>query len=257
MKVKCIDNQCYQHQLTSGKVYDVEPYNEDGVNYFKFTGDNGRENLLAYQTRFEVVENETKIKKVKTMKVKCVDNNGCSLLTIGKIYEAYRYGDFYRITDDEGKENMGYNISRFEVVKEKEKAVKKDRIYFRDNKGNFCTARQFFAESKQISSFITTNDFIIAERTYKELSKKYEDNKDKIALLVIGASSIREISCSDNNYLNISFYKNGEVTIQYNVDASGGSRLDILNRVYQKIESILSIQKSYMTQSIQTFVCLD
>ena len=51
------------------------------------------------------------------MKVRCINNKRFEEeLTKGKIYEAYKDGRYYCITDDIGDEDSKYFQSRFEVV---------------------------------------------------------------------------------------------------------------------------------------------
>lgn len=57
------------------------------------------------------------------MKIKCVDNYGCSYLTVGKVYHVISKSDgYFEIMDDEGDiiytRVPGWLHGRFEVVEE-------------------------------------------------------------------------------------------------------------------------------------------
>lgn len=190
------------------------------------------------------------------MKVKCIDNSDSNdLLTKGKIYEVEGEPSFYQVKHDKGIVT-GWLKRRFEIVEEtkQSKEDKTMKIYFRDDKGQFCTAKTFFAKNDRFIAFSVNASFDKAEERYNELVEIYNKNKDTICLAIIGANEISENDCSDNNYMGISFNRYGGCSIQRKKQYTGGERKAVLSRVLKKIEEIIAVQKGYMDKANAQYI---
>lgn len=191
------------------------------------------------------------------MRVKCIDNSDAiGLLTKNKIYKVKdEKGNFYRLEYDDQGVITEWLKNRFEIIKEnKQSGDEAMKIYFRDDKGKFCTAKTFFASQNEIPSFSTNSDFTKAEEQNKKLVDNYIKNQDNICLLIMGANEVIENGCNDNNHLNISFSRYGRCSIQYSNSHTGGSRKEILERVFAKIEQIIEVQKIYMDKANARYI---
>lgn len=105
------------------------------------------------------------------MKVRCINVDACVYITKGKIYEAVKYKDVYKITNDKGVSNEPYSSYRFEIVEEPI-ILKQSKI---EELKEFCKS-EIQKEQESIYNYET---LIIARKqvvkTYETILKKLEE----------------------------------------------------------------------------------
>lgn len=130
------------------------------------------------------------------------------------------------------------------------------KTYFRNAKGEFITAAEFFKNS-QNSTFATSWEYQFAAECLADIEKNFRERKTEIALYLFGAVIVEFDDCSDAEYLAIRPNESGRVRVQNKTlfqTALPRDREAQFNAIMAEIERLIAIQRSYAARATAAFV---
>lgn len=130
------------------------------------------------------------------------------------------------------------------------------KTYFRNTKGEFITAAEFFKNSHNFT-FATGWEYQSAAERLVDIEKNFRERKTELVLYLFGAVIVEFDGCSDAEYLAIRPNESGRVRVQNKTlfqTALPRDREAQFNAIMTEVERLIEIQRSYAARATSSFV---
>ena len=135
--------------------------------------------------------------------------------------------------------------------------MEKEKLYYRNEAGEFCTAAEWFKENDgKYQSMETDSDFSCAVGKLAKLTEFAPKMKTFCARAILGARKVTEYS-GQKEFLTLNLEKNGDCTIWYTSKTTGGTKEDLLRRIFADIDRLVEKQREFATAANAQFVDID
>lgn len=135
--------------------------------------------------------------------------------------------------------------------------MKKEKLYYRNDVGEFCTAAEWFKENDSKNQRMETDsDFSCAVGKLAKLTEFAPKMKTFCARAILGARKVTEYG-GQREFLTLNLEKNGDCTIFYTSGTTGGTREDLLRRIFADIDRLIEKQREFAAAANAQFVEID
>lgn len=129
------------------------------------------------------------------------------------------------------------------------------KVYFRNEAGEFITAREWFSKSRAIR-IEANNSFLHAESHLTSLRDICLKMKNSSTLAILGANEVNEYANTERSKTMAEIYINesGYCTLYYHSSVTRGSREERLKRFLDAIDNVVLIQEEYAKRAASGYV---
>ena len=132
--------------------------------------------------------------------------------------------------------------------------MEKAKLYYRNEAGEFCAATEWFKENGNNDQILRPDgDFRCAVGKLEKLIEFAPRLKTFCARAILGAKRITEYARTID-YFSITVYKNGDCAVWYMTGTTGGTREEMLQRVFADIDRLIEKQREFAAAATAEFV---